>query len=101
MVVYNVTINVHESAHVKWLQWMKDVHLPKVMDTKMFRSYSIFKLLTRQDDEEGVTYCIQYFCDNEANYDNYKTNFAPTLQAETQQLFAGQFHAFRTLMEEV
>lgn len=101
MVAYNVTINVHDSVQEEWVKWMKKTHLPQVMATGMFTSYAMFKLLTRQDDEEGTTFVIQYFCNEISDYERYKTEFAPALQQETQKLFAGKFHAFRTLMERV
>jgi hypothetical protein len=101
MIAYNVTINVHDSIQENWVKWMKETHLPQVMATGMFTSHAMFKLLSRQEDEEGTTYVIQYFANSEADYERYKNEFAPALQAETQKLFAGKFHAFRTLMERV
>ena len=101
MIVYNVTINVHDEVHQEWLKWMKEIHLPQVMDTGMFTSYAMHKLLTRQEDEDGITFCIQYTCPSMAEYERYSNEFAPALQAETQKLFGGKYIAFRTLMEEV
>lgn len=99
MIVYNVTINVHDDISDAWVKWMKEVHLPKVMATGMFTSHAIYKLLTRQEDEDGTTYCIQYFCHSMDDYEKYKKEFAPALQAETNEKFAGKFFAFRSIME--
>jgi hypothetical protein len=99
MIVYNVTINVHDEIKDEWVKWMKETHLPQVMETGLFENYSMYKLLTRQEDEEGTTYCLQYFCRSLEDYEKYQTGFAPALQAETSKKFAGKFFAFRSIME--
>ena len=101
MIVYNVTINVDDSIAAGWVQWMKETHLPQVMQTGMFSRYEFFKLLTRQEDEDGITFVIQYFASSMENYERYHHEFAPALQAETRKLYEGKFHAFRTVMESL
>ncbi len=99
MIVYNVTINVHDEVAEEWVKWMKEIHLPQVMATEMFDTYAFYKLLTRQEDEEGSTYVIQYHCDSMEKYERYNTEFGPALKEETNKKFAGHFFAFRSLME--
>ena len=36
MVLYNVTINIDYAVHDEWLDWMKNVHIPDVMNTGLF-----------------------------------------------------------------
>ncbi|MDX5320632.1 MAG: DUF4286 family protein [Bacteroidota bacterium] len=100
MILYNVTINVEEDIHDQWLAWMKREHLPMVMSTGKFLKYAMFRILDRQEDETGITYAIQYFARNMADYRDYQTHHAKALQAETAKLFEGKFVAFRTLLEE-
>lgn len=101
MIIYNVTINIPDELHDEWLLWMKQTHLPDVMNTGMFTSYRMLKLLTRQPDEVGTTYAIQYNCPTKENYDRYAAEFGPALQTETRKKFGETLLAFRTLLEEV
>ncbi len=101
MIIYNVTINIEDDVHEKWVEWMKQIHIPAVLATGMFTEHTFAKLLTRQPDETGTTYVVQYFCESHEKYDRYQQEFAPVLQAETQKLFNGKFVAFRSLMEAV
>lgn len=80
---------------------MQETHIPQVMGTGMFQSHHFFELLTRQEDETGSTFVVQYFAPSMAAYERYQTEFAPALQAETRRLFEGKFNAFRTLMKKV
>lgn len=100
MIIYNVTINVEESVHDEWLKWMKDVHIPEVLETGLFVESQIFKLLNPKPDE-GVTYAIQYKLKSLIDLENYKTKHAPGLQRKTEEKFSGKYHAFRSILETI
>ena len=36
MYIYNVTINIEETVHDKWLHWMKEEHIPAMLATGKF-----------------------------------------------------------------
>lgn len=97
MLLYNVTLIIEDSVAEEWLQWMKEVHIPEVMATEKFVSNRLLKVL--DSPNEGITYCSQYVVENEADYQDYQTNFAPALQAKLQTKFENRFVAFRTVME--
>jgi len=99
MLLYNVTSIIEDASADRWLQWMQEVHIPKVMATGMFVSYKLLKVL--DSPNEGVTYCTQYFAEHMENYQEYQQHFAPALQAEVAELFNNQAVSFRTLMEYV
>jgi hypothetical protein len=100
MVVYNVTVNIDSSVHDEWLAWMKEVHVPDVMNTGMFIESKILKVL---GDEEsgGSTYSFQYTCKSMNEFRQYEEVFAPALRAEVNQRYKDKFVAFRTLLEVV
>jgi hypothetical protein len=101
MIIYNVTVNVEESIHLEWLNWMKTVHIPEVMATGLFVENRMLKLISKQDDELGETYAIQYYAENLDKYFQYQNEFATELRQKTIELFGEKVLAFRTLMEEV
>jgi len=101
MIIYNVTLNVDESIHDEWMLWMHSTHVPEVMATGTFQSFKMLRLLTRQSDETGETYAIQYIAASIEDYMAYQEQFAPALQQKTVEKFGNKILAFRTLMEEV
>jgi hypothetical protein len=101
MIIYNVTLNVDDSIHTEWLSWMQQTHIPEVMATGMFQSAKILRLLTRQADETGETYAVQYLAKSMQDYFTYQEQFAPALQQKTLEKYGNKLLAFRTLMEEV
>ena len=46
MYIYNVTLNVDESIHDEWLQWMSDIHIPEVLRTGKFTKALLSQVLS-------------------------------------------------------
>jgi len=97
MILYNDTIKIDSSVQDEWVQWMKEVHIPEVMQTGLFTEYRMLRLL-EQDESDGITFAVQYLSRSMADYQLYKEKFAPALQQKTLDKYEGKFVAFRTLM---
>lgn len=99
MYIYNVTINIEETVHDKWLQWMKEEHIPAMLATGKFHK----ALMTRVQVEEemgGITYSVQYRTDSKETLQKYYKEDAETLRAQSKP-FEGKFIAFRTELEVI
>jgi len=101
MIIYSVTVSIDEDIHEEWLKWMKEDHIPKVMETGYFKEYRILRLISHQGENEGVSYNIQYECPSMADLHQYQIQRAPALQKEHTDRYEGKFAAFRTLLEKV
>lgn len=100
MIIYNVTVNIEESVQQQWLAWMKETHIPEVMNTGMFVAAKMCRVLV-EEQMGGITYSIQYSCESKAKLDEYQAKFAPKLQQEHTKKYQGKFVAFRTLLEVI
>ena len=100
MIIYNLTINIDESVHDDWLEWMKTNHIPDVMRTGMFKENKLLRLLG-DDQSGGFTYCVQYTCENMESFQQYEDIYAPALRGEYNNRFKDKFVAFRTLLETI
>lgn len=99
MIIYNVTVKIDKTVHEDWVKWMKTVHIPDVMKTGYFEGHQMARVLL-QDDSEGITYAIQYTCQDMATLQQYTAQAAPALQRDALQRYPdGQMVAFRTLLE--
>ena len=98
-IIYSVTIAIQSDIESEWVAWMKDVHVPDVLQTGCFEQCRMYKLL----DAEKVdpTYVLQYHCRSREDYQRYRENFAPALQKEHSDRFGGRFRGSRQLLEEV
>ena len=99
MILYNVTISIDAAVEEEWLQWMKEIHIPDVMNTGVFIDNKICRI--HAEEEGGKSYSIQYLAKSWNEYNQYQDQFALQLQQEHTLKFAGKFAAFRTILEVV
>ena len=100
MILYNVTVAVDKKIEQEWVIWMKNVHIPEVMDTNQFESFKFLKVMNTEDPESN-SYSIQYFAEGIQNIQMYMAAFAPELQQKALNKWPNQIAAFRTLLESV
>ena len=99
MIIYNVTVNIEDSAHDDWLVWIKQ-HIPKVLSTGKFDG-AIFSKVLVEEEMGGQTYSIQYKSYSREALDKYYQEDAEALQQEGLKKFADKMLAFRTELEVV
>lgn len=100
MVIYNTTIKTEAAIHTEWMQWLKTEHLPAMMRTGLFLSYRICRLL-EEDQQEDMTYVIQYTLTSQAHFQHYQSSYGEALEATAERRFGSRCLIFRTLMEVV
>ena len=98
MILYNVTINIHESVHDKWMQWMQEKHIADVLATGKFSAARMVKVLV-EEEMGGTTYSIQYTTDSKETLQRYYDEDAPRIREEGLRLFGDKMLAFRTELE--
>ncbi len=100
MIIYNISIKINAAIEKDWVLWQKQEHIPDIMASGLFSDYKFCKLL-EQEDEDAVTYIVQYFAPSIENYKLYIENFAPDLRQKAFDKWGDQFIAFRSVMEIV
>lgn len=100
MLLYNVTVGVDKDAEAEWLQYMKETHIQAVLDTGLFVSHKMYRVLHDQDDGT-ISYSVQYFAESIEDVQQYLEVFAPALVEEHRKRFHNRHVAFMTLLDEV
>ncbi|MFY8110847.1 MAG: DUF4286 family protein [Flavobacterium sp.] len=100
MIIYNVTINIHESVHDKWMIWMQQKHIPEILATGKFSNARMVRVLV-EEEMGGLTYSVQYTTDSRETLQKYYQEDAPALREEGLKLFGDKMLAFRTELEVI
>lgn len=100
MLLYNVTFGVDKQIEAEWIAWMKANYIPAMMETGLFVSYKMYKVLTH-DDETSVSYSVQCFSDTIEKVLNYLNEFAPKITEAHRLQFKDRHVAFNTLLDEI
>ena len=97
MYIYNVTINIDDSVHDEWLEWIKE-HIPQVLATGRFSEAKLTRVLL-EEEKGGVTYSVQYRAHSRQALDDYYAFDAERLRQDGLTKFADKMLAFRTELE--
>lgn len=97
MILYNVTSSLDPEVEQEWVAFLREVHLPNVMATGLFVRNQLCHLLN--EEEGGVTYAAQYFCNSTGQLEEFQEQFELALEADLTTRFPGQYVSFRTVLE--
>lgn len=97
MHIYNVTINIDESVHDEWIDWMKTEHIPEMLATGKFTQALMSKVLVKEE-MGGITYSVQYQTKDMATLKRYYQENAEAMREKSKR-FEGKAVSFRTEME--
>ena len=100
MIIYNVTVKVDHSIAENWIKWLQGEHIPGIIATGCFMKAAVFHLF-EADDDEGITYAVQYHAANKLLYDQYIEKFSEAMRKKGADKWGNQFVAFRSVMEVV
>jgi hypothetical protein len=97
MILYNVTIILENEIQIEWLNWMQREQIPALMETGLFVSYRMLKVV--DSPNEGVTYCVQFISDSIQKLNEFKEKHEGLLNANTPIEFNNKVVIFPTVME--
>jgi len=94
MVLYNVTVSIDREIEHEWLDWMRKIHIPQVMETGCFQECRISKIQGEEDG--GSAYSFLYLAPSAEALEEYHALYSPALQQDHALRYGGKFAAFRT-----
>jgi hypothetical protein len=98
MILYSVTVHIEPQIESEWVEWMRSVHIPDVLRTGCFTECRMHRLLDVPAGE--LAYVMHYDCRSIDDYHRYRDEFAPALQKDHSDHFAGKFRGARQLLEQ-
>ncbi|MBT8326510.1 MAG: DUF4286 family protein [Bacteroidia bacterium] len=101
MIVYNVTLSILPEIENEVVAWLKNEHIPEVMDTNLFLEYKMFRIVENPITKTHNSFAIQYVLESWENFETYNTKHAPLLRAKTIEKYGERVLAFRTFLEKI
>lgn len=100
MIIYNVTTKVTHDVARQYQDWLTNEHMDAMVATGCFTEYRLAKLLGHEE-EEGITYVIQYMAPDMEDYERYIEEHATEMRKSGLEKFGHKMVAFRSLMEVI
>lgn len=99
MLLFNVTVIVEEASAAEWLDWMKETHIPQLMETENFVSHRLLKIV--DSPNEGVSYCVQFIAEDQEKHQNYLDLHEQQFIGDMYAKYPNKLVTFSALMEFV
>jgi hypothetical protein len=101
MIIYNVTLSINPELETEILTWLVDEHIPEVMNTGLFDSQSMYKVVENHVDRHHNSYAVQYTLSSWDKVDTYVEKHAEGLKDKTKEKYGENLLAFRTFLEKM
>lgn len=98
MILYNITFNVEPEIQEEWHVWMINEYLPFVLGTNLFFDSKMFRLI---NEDQGLTYSVQFFSDSLKKVNTYLENYAPEIVDRHNDTFKYKHVSFMTILESI
>lgn len=98
MILYNITINIHESVHDQWMNWVNTYYIPGLLNTGKFQKARMVKVLV-DEDMGGITYSIQFETPDKETLDRFYKEDFDQFETEARRLFGELMLTFKTELQ--
>ena len=95
MIIYNVSVTLNQNIHSKWIEWIRNDHIPEVLSTRLFTKAVLSRIISNKE----LTYSIAYYAENSTKLESYKKNYSNQLIQKSFEKFGDSALSFRTELE--
>ncbi|MBP1662872.1 MAG: hypothetical protein H6Q19_12 [Bacteroidetes bacterium] len=100
MFIYNTTFLVTDRCFNPWFKWLKEEHIPNMLNTRHFSKPQIAKVLTTESDQEGMSFSVQFIVNDLENLQSWiDNNNEIRLQNNLSLRFGAEVLSFSTILE--
>ncbi len=100
MILYNITTKIEHDIHAAWLQFMQRDYIPVLMESGMFDSYKLSRLMGI-DESDGLTYALQLELPSRPAFNIYQEKYFLAHQKMHDLKWKGKFVVFRSSLDVV
>lgn len=95
--LYIVHVRIQKDEETNWAKWMKDIHIPEVLETGCF-DWAIMNRDEAADTDTHAGYRFTYKASSEASFADYEKEHAAALRDDHTTRYEGKFLAHRELL---
>jgi len=99
MIIYLIHIDVEKKIDNNWFLWMKNEHIPEIMDLKIFKKNEIWKI--KNSSKKYNSYYIKYYTESLDNYKLYEKKHAMGIKKKHSIKYKNNFNIKREILQLV
>lgn len=95
MYIYNVTFNIEQEVYSECLEWMKETHIPQMLQTNLFTNAKVLRVMV-DEPMGGVTFSVQFYAKDKQSLERYYAEYCESFKIKQRQRFNDQLVSFST-----
>jgi len=100
MLIFNTTYLVSDDVHNNWLKWIREQHIPFMLDSTYFSHPQVARVIT-SDKQEGTSFSVQFRVDDMRTLKRWNQEYNKAFQDNCSQQFGTEVIFFTTVLELV
>ncbi len=100
MLIFNTTYLVSDKVHGVWLKWIREQHIPFMLDTTYFSQPQVARVIT-SDKQDGTSFSVQFLISDMRTLKLWNQQFSSSFQENCSQQFGPEVLFFTTVLEMV
>lgn len=100
MLIFNTTYLVSDKAHGAWLKWVREQHIPFMLDSAYFTQPQVARVIT-SDKEEGTSFSVQFRISDMRTLKLWNREYSAAFQENFTKQFGTEVLFFTTVLEMI
>jgi hypothetical protein len=100
MLIFNITFLVSDKVHSSWLKWVREEHIPFMLNSTYFIQPQVARVIT-SDKEDGTSFSVQFHINDMRTLKQWNQQYSTVFQQNCSQNFGSEVLFFTTVLELV
>ena len=98
MFIFNTTYLVSDKVHDTWLKWVREQHIPFMLESSYFSRPQVARVIT-SDKQEGTSFSVQFHVQDMQTLKLWNQKYSLLFQEKCSQEFGTEVIFFTTVLE--
>lgn len=98
MLIFNTTYLVADKVHGAWLKWVREQHIPQLIQSGFFHSPQVAKVLS-VEEQEGTSYSVQFRVADMDALEQWHLQYATDFEQDLKKRFSTDVLFFATVLQ--
>lgn len=98
MLIFNTTFLVSDKTHGIWIKWVREQHIPFMLESGMLSNPQVAKVISTED-QEGTSYSVQFHVEDMKTLEDWHIQYAKTFEKQFAEKFGTEGMFFASVLE--
>ena len=100
MLIFNTTYLVSDKVHGAWLKWVREQHIPFMLESSYFSQPLVARVITSAE-QDGTSFSVQFHVQDMHTLKLWNKEYSLLFQEKCSQQFGTEVIFFTTVLEVV